>query len=246
MKLPKLHIGTSGWSYKHWYQVFYPPEIRPDKFLEPCITEFSCVELNSSFYHLPKAATIAGWINRTPESFRFCAKLSRFITHQKKLREPDAPLKKFFELFAPMIPRLGPVLIQLPPGLSYSSSLIDNFLQTLSRDYSQYRFAVEVRHQTWIHEEFLQLLSDYQTAFVIADSGKRFPSHEAVTTDFVYLRFHSRGNLYASEYTEDELWQYAGKIRGWMNEGKAVWAFFNNDYHGYAVQNAKRLLEMMS
>jgi uncharacterized protein YecE (DUF72 family) len=243
--IPLLHIGTSGWSYKHWYHVFYPETVRPDKFLEYYSLAFSCVELNSSFYHLPRPATITGWTERTPETFRFCPKLSRFITHQKKLREAEEAVHKFFELFAPMHPRLGPVLIQLPPGILFNRDLVSHFFGHLQEYYSSYRFAVEVRHRSWITEEFFRLLHQHHFAFTIADSGKRFPYHEEVTTDIVYLRFHGHESLYASDYNDEQLGYYAEKIRNWLNEDKEVWAFFNNDFHGYAIKNATRLKELV-
>jgi uncharacterized protein YecE (DUF72 family) len=241
MKSRKLNIGTSGWSYKHWSGIFYPKEIKPDKYLEYYITRFDCVELNSSFYNLPRETTVTGWMNRTPETFRFCPKLSRFITHQMQLVNIELALRKFFDVFEGMKNRLGPVLIQLPPGLSYEKSLICNFLSLLKEHYNQYRFAVEVRNKSWTNDSFFGLLSQYGISFVIADSGNRYPYFEAVTTDFVYLRFHGREQLYASDYSENDLKSYAEKITVWLNEGKEVWVFFNNDYYCYAVKNADRL-----
>jgi uncharacterized protein YecE (DUF72 family) len=120
----KLHIGTSGWSYKHWSGIFYPIDLKPDKYLEFYTTKFACVELNSCFYHLPLKTTVSGWMNRTPETFRFSPKLSRYITHQMQLLNIEAAAKNFFDVFEGMKSRLGPVLIQLPPGLSYDKPLI--------------------------------------------------------------------------------------------------------------------------
>src|SRR5512137_1590214 len=116
MESPLLHVGTSGWSYKHWAEVFYPKDIRSDKYLEYYITRFACVELNSSFYNLPRETTVAGWMNRTPGTFRFCPKLSRLITHQMQLVNIEEALQRFFYVFEIMKDRLGPVLVQLPPG----------------------------------------------------------------------------------------------------------------------------------
>jgi uncharacterized protein YecE (DUF72 family) len=236
-----LHIGTSGWSYRHWDEIFYPKDTRPEKYLEHYITKFSCVELNSCFYHLPRKATVTGWMNRTPENFRFCLKLSRLITHQLKLENIEIPLFRFFNVFEGMRTRLGPVLIQLPPGLHYDKNLICNFFDILKNIYNQCRFAVEVRHHSWINDEFFDILARYRIGYVIADSGKRYPSHETVTTDFVYLRFHGREQLYASDYSENILEEYAEKIKGWLSSGKEVWSFFNNDYHGFAPKNAALL-----
>jgi uncharacterized protein YecE (DUF72 family) len=244
--LSGLFIGTSGWSYKHWIGVFYPENLKPVQLLEYYFSQFDCVELNSSFYHLPKKSTVEGWLKRTPESFLFCPKLSRFITHRQRLVHVENSLKKFFDVFAGLKAKLGPVLIQLPPGLSYNQVNVCSFLKLLSDGYSDYRFAIEVRHKSWICEEFNNLLCQYGIAFVIADSGNRFPYHEDVTADFIYLRFHGPENLYASDYTEEKLVGYATKISGWLIEGKEVWAFFNNDFGGYAIKNAARLKELVN
>ena len=244
-KSTELYIGTSGWSYKHWSEIFYPKNIKPYKYLEYYTTKFTCVELNSSFYHLPRKTTVTGWMNRTPGTFKFCPKLSRFITHQLRLVNIEGALQKFFDVFVGIKKRLGPVLIQLPPGLSYDKSLIANFLDLIKEQYSHYRFAVEVRHESWITDYFFDLLAHYGIAFVIADSGTRFPYYETITADFVYLRFHGREQLYASDYSETELKQYGEKIIKWLDEGKEVWVFFNNDYHGFAVKNAERLREIV-
>jgi uncharacterized protein YecE (DUF72 family) len=142
--------------------------------------------------------------------------------------------------------RLGPVLVQLPPGLSFDKSLICNFFDLLKEHYSHYRFAIEVRHKSWITEDFFQLLNHYNIAFVIADSGNRFPYHETSTTDFVYLRLHGPENLYASDYSESGLHHYAEKLINWVNENKEVWVFFNNDFGGFAIKNASRLIEIVN
>ncbi len=245
VKSPGLFIGTSGWSYKHWQGVFYPDDIKPDKYLEYYLTQFDCVELNSSFYHLPLKTTVNGWLRRTPDTFRFSTKLSRFITHRKYLVNIEEALKSYFDVMEGMKPRLGPVLVQLPPGLYYDKVRICRFLDLLNVRYGEYRFAIEVRHDSWIRDEFFDLLSQYGIAFVIADSGGQFPFSEAVTADYVYIRFHGRELLYASNYSEVELKFYADKIIEWIKQGKEVWAFFNNDYGGYAPKNAYELREMV-
>jgi len=244
-KLQKLFIGTSGWSYKHWLKIFYPENIKPAEYLEYYITKFSCVELNSSFYHLPKKITVNGWKVRTPDTFRFCPKLSRFITHLKRLANIEEALARYIDIFEEMKKRLGPILIQLPPGLSFDKSRVCDFLCLIKEQYSQYRFALEVRHLSWITDDFFNLLAQHKIAFVIADSGEKFPYHEKVTTDFIYLRFHGNVSLYASDYKIYELEQYAEKIINWLDEKKSVWAFFNNDHNGFAVKNALQLREII-
>lgn len=184
-------------------------------------------------------------MDRTNEKFRFCLKMSRLITHQLHLANTDVPLCNFFQVFEEMKERIGPVLIQLPPGLSFDYSLISDFLRLIGKMGSIFRFAVEIRNRSWVNDRFFDLLAQNNLAFVIADSGQRFPQSEIVTTDFVYLRFHGREHLYASDYTEDVLQEYGEKISSWLDSGIEIWAFFNNDYYGYAVKNALRLREVV-
>lgn len=245
-KIKGLFIGTSGWSYRHWSGIFYPEHIKPEGYLEYYITRFNVVELNASFYNLPKKATVKGWVERTPDAFHFCPKLSRFITHQKRLVSIEEALRKYFDVFQYMKMKLGPVLIQLPPGLSYDASLIRDFFDVLKEQHNHYRFAIEVRHKSWISDHFFQLLEQYGIAFVMAFSGNRFPYHEAVTADHVYLRFHGPEKLYASDYDESDLRQYAEKIIHWINADHEIWVFFNNDFGGFAIQNALHLSALLS
>ncbi len=242
----KLFVGTSGWSYQHWSGCFYPQEIPPSRYLEYYITQFACVELNASFYHLPLKTTVAGWMRRSPDSFRFCTKMSRFITHQKHLVNCDEALGHYFQVFDYLKPKLGPVLVQLPPDFHYNKELFVHFADLLKNRHPDYRFAVEIRDESWIRDDFFDLLSSYPIGFVISDAGGKFPFADIVTTDFVYIRFHGREQLYASDYTISDLAFYAEKIRCWLNDGKTVWAFFNNDYGGFAPKNALKLKELVS
>lgn len=244
--LSRFHIGTSGWSYKHWSGVFYPENVKPAKYLEYYLTRFDCVELNASFYYPPKITVVKSWVKRTPESFKFCPKMSRYITHLKRLADPESSLEYLFSVFEPMKDRIGPILIQLPPSLKFDASLVIGFFDILKEKYNQYRFAIEVRHKSWVSDTFFNILKDYNIAFVVADSGRRFPYYEAVTTDFVYMRLHGHEKLYASLYAEWELKEYAAKIYNWVVKGREVWAFFNNDFGGYAVKNALKINEILT
>ena len=240
-----LFVGTSGWSYMHWSGHFYPEELKPDRYLEHYLKQFSSVELNSSFYHLPGRSVTEGWVRRTPADFRFCPKLSRFITHIKRLKDCEEAVEKFFAAFEPMQDKMGPVLVQLPPGLEYDRKLAEGFFNLLKSEFGRYRFAVEVRNSSWIIDEFFGLLRDYKIALVTADSGGRFPGHEALTAGFAYLRFHGPDKLYASKYGEEGLRDHAASIRIWLGEGREVWAFFNNDFNGYAPQDAATLVKLI-
>jgi uncharacterized protein YecE (DUF72 family) len=239
--IERLHIGTSGWSYKHWSGLFYPESVKPARYLEHYVTAFDCVELNASFYRTPGIKTVQGWARRTPASFRFCAKMSRFITHQKRLLNAAESLDRFLAVFDPLRDRLGPFLVQLPPSLRFNLSIADPFLNLLSSRRNIGEFALEARHDSWFTPESLSLLRHYGIASVIAYSGGRFSGAEVLTNHIVYLRFHGPDGHYHSSYTTDALSTYARKITGWLVEGRNVWAFFNNDFNGHAVRNAQEL-----
>ena len=244
--MERLYIGTSGWSYPHWVGKFYPQDMKSHQFFLFYTRHFNTVEINSSFYHLPRKTTTENWFKRSPENFRFCPKLSRFITHQKKLINVEEPLHNFFEVFAPLKPKMGPILVQLPPGLKYSEGLLRNFLEILKSHYADFQFALEVRNESWNTSYVANILREYQVAFVAAHSGGRFPYMEFDTAPFVYYRFHGPGHLYASNYPEDMLNEFARKIRRQLAAGKTVWGYFNNDVGGYAIENARRLIELVT
>jgi len=241
-----IHIGTSGWSYKHWKGIFYPENLKTTEWLLFYTERFKVTEINSSFYHLPKLETTKAWAKKVPKDFMFCPKMSRYLTHMKKLNEPEQSFEKFFDVFAPLKRKLGPVLIQLPPSLGFHADKAEHLYKLCKKSYSYYRFALEVRHQTWLNEESIALMKKYNIAFVISQSGTRFPYAELVTAENIYVRFHGPGRLYASSYTDEQLQKFAQLFKQWYKQGRSIWAFFNNDVFGYALQDAKRLEKMIS
>lgn len=238
----KIHIGTSGWSYKHWRQRFYPEELIPTDYLEYYRQYFATTEINTSFYHLPKPETVTHWAETVKRGFYFCPKMSRYITHVKKLNEPEETLPKFFDIFDPFRKKLGPVLIQLPPNLAFHAERVSHFLAVLNK-YKGYHFALEARHESWFTEEPLSLLRKHKVAFVIGESGKRWPTAEAVTDKHIYIRFHGEQG-YDSSYSAKKLKTYAQKMLQWQEEGHIVWVFFNNDGNANAIHNALKLIEL--
>jgi uncharacterized protein YecE (DUF72 family) len=244
MRKGSIHIGTSGWSYKHWKGIYYPEGLPATQWLSYYARQFNISEINTSFYHLPKETTVKGWMEKVPEKFEFCPKMSRYLTQFKKLNDPEEPLEKFFGVFDQMQERMGPVLIQLPPSLGYHREKTEYFFKLLEQQYKPYKFAIEIRHVSWLGEEPLDLLRKYNIAFVISQSKDRFPYAEHVTAKHVYLRFHGPEQLYASRYTDDQLKYYAGLFLKWKKEGRQVYAFFNNDIHGYAFGDAQRLIDL--
>jgi len=243
--MDNIFIGTSGWSYKHWKGLFYPQKMKAANYLAYYAQHFDCAEINTSFYHLPKIETVANWAARVPPHFKFCAKMSRYLTHMKKLHEPEEPLQRFFEVFEPIEKQMGPVLIQLPPFLKFNYDVAGHLYQLLFTKYKQFEFVMEVRHATWLQEESLTLMAKYNIGLVIAQSGVSFPYSEMITAKNIYVRFHGPGALYASAYSDEALYLFAGKFKEWRKKGHIIWAFFNNDVHGYATEDAKRLMQMI-
>jgi uncharacterized protein YecE (DUF72 family) len=246
MGIERLHIGTSGWSYKHWKGTFYPPKLKAVDWFDWYAQQFASTEINTSFYHLPKLQTVEAWAQKAPPHFTYCPKMSRYITHMKKLQQVEEPLQRFFEIFSPLYSLMGPVLIQLPPMLHFKQELATRFFDLLVTRYPDQSFVLEVRHESWLQDSVAQLLQQYGIGFVISQSAGFFPYAEWVTSTNVYLRFHGPEALYASPYSEDMLHAYALKCKQWLREGRQVWAYFNNDIHGYAYEDARRLIGMLS
>ncbi|MBD0333252.1 MAG: DUF72 domain-containing protein [Chitinophagaceae bacterium] len=241
----KYHIGTSGWSYPHWKEIFYPIDLPATQWLTFYAKTFDITEINTSFYHLPKHQTVLNWAAKVPKGFKFCPKISRYLTHMKKLKDPEESLENFFEVFESIVRVLGPVLVQLPPSLKFNYDRTEYFYKLLKKQYRKYEFVMEVRHNTWLHDDSLNLMSKYNIGLVISQSGNVFPYSEMVTAKNVYVRFHGPGYLYASEYSEEMLNDFATKFKKWIKRGHVIWAFFNNDVHGYAFRDAQRLMNMM-
>ncbi|HEU4901354.1 MAG TPA: DUF72 domain-containing protein [Flavisolibacter sp.] len=241
-----IHIGTSGWSYRHWKGLFYPQKLPSTKWLAYYTEFFSTTEINGSFYRLPTIETVEKWTAQVPDDFIFCPKMSRYLTHMKKLREPEAPLERFFSVFEPMKRKMGPLLVQLPSMLKFNYDVAEHFYRLLKFSYHPCAFVMEVRHPSWLQEESLTLMTAFDIGLVIAQSGNVFPYSEMITAKNVYVRFHGPDALYASSYSDQMLQEFAGKFRQWVAEGHEVWAYFNNDIHGYAPVDAQRLQQFVN
>ncbi len=234
-----VRIGTSGWTYDHWKGIFYPEDQPKAKWLEYYTRKFDTVELNSSFYRLPKETTFKNWFTRTPEGFLWSLKVSRYITHIKRLSDVNEALQRFYDRAALLGSKLGPLLFQLPPSMVYDTRLVQTLLAQLD---PCYRHVIEVRHPSWLNREFFRQIQDNNTAFCISDTAGRYPYGEEITADFVYIRLHGSKKLYASEYTMEELEEWAKKIVAW---GRETFVYFDNDFEGYAVRNARQLKHLL-
>ena len=237
--MKKLYIGTSGWAYRHWEGIFYPENLASNNKLKYFSQHFKTAEINYSFYHLPRLSTYQNWYSQTPRDFIFAVKASRFITHIKRLQGVKEAWEQFFENALHLKEKLGPILFQFPPSFRGDSKRLEIFLKILSKDY---RYAVEFRHKSWCDEKVYELLKKYNVSWVIADSP-RYPKAEVVTADFVYIRMHGSKILFASKYTDEELKKLVQKIKKWLKICD-VYIYFNNDAYGYAIENAKELLEL--
>ena len=194
---------------------------------------------------MPSKETVLEWMGKVPTDFMFCPKMSRFLTHMKKLNDPEEPLERFFGIFAPMKKMMGPVLLQLPRMLKFNYDKAEHLYHVLKTTYKKYEFVMEVRHETWLEEKSLTLMTKYDIGLVISQSGQHFPYSEMITAKNIYVRFHGPQQLYASSYPQKMLNDFAIKFKRWQKQGHTVWAFFNNDIHGYAPEDAKRLLVLL-
>ncbi len=238
----ELRIGTSGYQYDHWRGVFYPIEVPKKRWLEHYAREFDTVEINSTFYRLPTRETFAAWRRQTPPGFRYAVKMSRFATHMKKLKDPDATIGLFMERSAPLGSTMGVVLVQLPPHWRVDAERLDAFLTAAPR---RRRFAVEMRDESWLCEPVYAVLRRHRAALVVHDLIADHPRER--TASWTYLRFHgSPGSpKYSGTYSSAQLSRYAQWIAADLDEGRDVYAYFNNDREGHAVRDAMRLREMV-
>lgn len=247
--MAKLCIGTSGWSYS--WENFYPKKLASNKRLSYFSKYFHTAEVNYSFYHLPETSVYKNWVKETPKNFTFAIKLSRYITHIKRLKGVKAPLKKFLRNAKALGSKLGPILIQMPPSFKLNLERLEEFLETAKKikkelKMPKLRLAFEFRHKTWFSApQVLKILKKHNAAFVFAHSSKYpYPKNEPVTANFVYLRFHGPKALFASKYRKQKLSRWIPKIKKWLMQGLDVYAYFNNDTNGYAVKDAKSLLNL--
>jgi uncharacterized protein YecE (DUF72 family) len=240
MKKHKFHIGTSGWSYKHWINTFYPEGVKAKERFAYYQTRFDTVEINNTFYKLPKEDTFVSWRNEVSKGFTYVVKASRFITHMKKLHDPVQSSTLFFERIRHLEDKLGAILFQLPPFMKNNEALLENFLKHLPKGY---RYIFEFRNADWYRESTYALLKKYNCAFCIYELDQHL-SPLKVTADFVYLRLHGPGGKYQGSYSEKALEEWADQCRKWL-KSKDVYVYFDNDEMGYAAFNAIRLKELL-
>lgn len=232
--MARYYIGTSGWHYDDWRGIFYPDKLPKTKWLEFYARHFPTLELNNTFYRLPTENAFAHWYDSSPPNFTFAVKVSRYITHIKRLKDCADEVSNFMSRAILLKDKLGPLLYQLPPGLHRDDDRLASFLAILPRGY---KHAIEFRHESWFTDEVYNILRQYGVALCIFDMPS-LASPLTATANFVYIRFHGSESLYSSNYSDEEMSTWAKKIAHLANNLESVFIYFNNDIAGYALQNA--------
>ncbi len=232
-----IHIGCSGWVYRHWKGGFYPSDLPQKRWFEHYAQSFDTVEINASFYRLPLASTFVGWKEKASAGFRYAVKANRFITHLKKLVGCEDQVDEFIALARGLGEALGPILYQLPPSLKKDVPRLDAFLSRLPADLEH---VVEFRHASWYEEDVLALLDRHAAGFVTHDLvGLVSPRWASGRT--AYVRFHGTAGKYWGRYSEAQMADWAEWLVEQQSAGRSCWAYFNNDIHLHAIADALTL-----
>ena len=228
-------IGCSGWNYRDWRGRLYPEREPQRRWLELYAERFDTVEINATFYRLPTREAVARWVEQTPSSFVFAVKVSRYLTHIKRLTGVEQGMAVFYERLAPMVEagRLGPLLWQLPENFHRDDERLQGWLEALPEG----RHAIEFRHQSWFDDSVLEALRARGVALVVGDHPQRPFQLQVPTASWWFSRFHYGSRGRGGNYSATELEQWGERIRGWLRE-REVYAYFNNDWKGYAPENA--------
>jgi uncharacterized protein YecE (DUF72 family) len=237
-----VRIGCSGWNYPHWRERVYPKGLPARRWLAFYADLFDTVEVNNTFYRLPRRESVAAWVEESPADFLFAVKASRFLTHMKRLTDMGQGVRRFYERIDPLArsPKMGPVLWQLPESFRRDEERLASALARLPTG----RHCFEFRHPSWFCDETYALLREHGVALVIGDHPERpFQTHE-LTVDWTFVRFHYGSRGRGGNYSERELEDWAERIEGWRARAD-VYAYFNNDWVGYAVKNGLRLKALL-
>jgi uncharacterized protein YecE (DUF72 family) len=238
-----VRIGCSGWNYAHWRERVYPRSLPQRRWLAHYATLFDTVEINNTFYRLPRRSAVAGWVEETPAGFVFAVKASRYLTHVKRLTDMERGLARFSERIAPLAEasKMGPILWQLPPNFRRDDERLARALERLPAG----RHCVEFRHESWFVPETYELLRRHDVALVVGDHPERSWQTHELTADWTFIRFHYGRRGRHGNYSERELDEWAERIVCWRRRAE-VFAYFNNDWQGFAVANGLALRERLS
>jgi uncharacterized protein YecE (DUF72 family) len=231
-----VHVGCSGWNYAAWRELFYPKGLPTNRWLEHYAQHFSTVEVNSTFYRLPKRDAVARWVTQVPDDFIFTIKSSRYLTHIKRLTDMVQGVERFYERIEPLVQssKLGPVLWQLPGNFKRDDERLENALLALPPG----RHCFEFRDPSWFTDDVYALLREHGVALVIGDRPEvaQFQTQE-MTAGWTFVRFHHGHRGRRGNYSESELEEWRARVEGWRRE-REVFLYFNNDWEGFAIQNA--------
>lgn len=242
MTLDNIHVGTSGWNYKDWKGKFYDEETKQDDQLSVYAEVFDTVELNKSFYNLPDKTSIKSWLKKTPNDFLFSCKASRYITHMKKLEDPEEGVENLLRSLEVFDNKLGPILFQCPPNWNVNTKRLKNLLDALP---DNHRYVFEFRDESWFTDEIYRMLKDHNAALCLYDL-EGFQSPELITADFVYIRLHGpEENAYQGSYDGRTLAGWVQKMLRWRDEGNRVFCYFDNDQKSKAPLDAQQLIESL-
>lgn len=244
MPAGEVYIGTSGWNYRHWANGrFYPSKLPTRRWLEFYATRYNTVEVNSSFYRIPTAASMRAWADTTPPGFRFALKIWRGITHYRKLLDCRDLLEQYFAVIGTLEAWLrAPLLLQLPPHFQKDLPRLDEFIDELRAVAGTgWSLAVEFRDPSWLAPDTYRLLDRRRVSLALVDG--RCPSTEPNETPTIYVRRHGANR--DGRYTTKQIEADAARIRGWRDAGRTVYVYYNNDLHGHAVDNAAQLADLL-
>jgi uncharacterized protein YecE (DUF72 family) len=241
--MKSVRIGCSGWSYQSWRGRLYPKGLPQNRWLQRYAEVFDTVELNNTFYRLPRESAVADWVERSPEDFLFAVKASRYLTHVKRLANLSDGVARFYERIAPLAgsPKMGPVLWQLPANFRRDDERLASALEQLPDG----RHCIEFRHASWFAADVYALLREHGVALVVGDHPERpFQAHE-LTTDWTFIRLHYGARGRSGNYSRAELERWKRRIAAWRSRVE-VFAYFNNDWEGFAVENGRWLKRHLS
>jgi uncharacterized protein YecE (DUF72 family) len=237
----QIRIGCSGWQYRHWREIFYPKGLPQSRWFAFYAEHFDTVEINSSFYHLPKASTFEKWREQAPPGFCYAVKANRFITQAKKLLDCEEPMERMMAATRHLAGRLGPMLYQLPPSMGVNLERLESFLRLLPSDVTS---VFEFRNKNWYVPQTFELLDRHGVGFCVHDM-KGSATERIAVGSAAYVRFHGGAGKYWGRYSDERLLDWADWIVGQAESGRSVWCYFNNDIHGHAIDDAQTLKSMV-
>lgn len=239
---PDLRIGTSGWHYADWWGPFYPKSVKKKEALDHYVTRFAAAELNAPFYRTPTEKAVETWRQSVPDDFRFAWKASKFITHWRRLIVNENSMNLLDDRVSRLGEKLGPILFQLPPQMAADRDRLATFLDALPAHRS---YSFEFRHKSWYADAIFDVLSRHDASLCLSDHADA-PAPREVTAQWVYVRLHGADGRYHGNYSPQALGRWASSIRGWHEEGRDVWCFFDNDVGAAAPVDAARLVELLT